>query len=132
MGLFIDVFAKLLDKNFRDELFLVNILLLANIFMGLYSNFSSWYKLSDNNRLMAIVSVFGMLLMLVLNVLLIPYLGNSSAAYANLTAYLFICAMAYYQGQKKYPIPYPILKMTMWLLATVLTVVFIPGIYTFF
>lgn len=132
VGLYIDLFALLLDKNFRNELFLVNILLLANIFMGLYSNFSSWYKLSDHNRMMALVSVSGMLLMLTLNIFLIPFMGNGSAALANLLAYLFICVMAYYQGQKKYPIPYPILKMSLWLVCTILTVVSIPVLYRLF
>lgn len=118
-SLFIDIIALLLDKNFRAELFLVNVLLMANIFSGLYSNFSSWYKLSDRNYLMAMISISGMLLMFVLNFLLIPYFGNSAAAYANLAAYFYITTMSYIQGQRNYPIPYPILKMTAYLVVCV-------------
>ncbi len=129
--LLIDIIALLLDKNFRAELFLVNVLLMANIFSGLYSNFSSWYKLADRNYLMAVISISGMLLMFVLNILLIPYFANSAAAYANLAAYFYITAMSYLQGQKNYPIPYPILKMSMYLLVCVLVSLGAPKLYAF-
>ncbi|MBK8956768.1 MAG: polysaccharide biosynthesis C-terminal domain-containing protein [Saprospiraceae bacterium] len=128
--LFINDIALLLDKNFRGELQLVSILLLANILMGLYSNISSWYKLSDNNHQLALVSLSGMLLMIVLNIWWIPYFGNRSAAYANLVAYGFICAMAYYQGQKKFPIPYEMMKMALWLGLAVLLIWCQPLVYT--
>ena len=130
--LFVHDIALLLDKNFRGELSLVYILLLANVFMGLYSNISSWYKLSDNNHQLALVSVTGMVLMILLNILWIPYLGNRSAAFANLVAYAFICGMAYYQGQKKFPIPYEIQKMALWLGIAVLLVWCLPQLYAYF
>jgi len=129
--LYRDLFAYLLDKNFRSELFLINILLLANIFAGIYSNFSSWYKLADKNYLAAWISFAGMLLMIVLNIILIPYLGNASAAYANLACYLFICALSYFQGQKYFPIPYKMWKMSCYLLVCIFISIVIPMIYTF-
>ena len=127
--LFIDLISILLDKNFRSELFLVNILLLANIFAGIYSNFSSWYKLKDRNYMMALVSISGMVLMVVLNIIMIPYFGNRSAAYANLACYIFISFMSYYQGQKNYPIPYPIFKMSAYLISAVLIAWILPVFY---
>lgn len=130
--LYRDLFAYLLDKNFRGELFLVNILLLANIFAGIYTNFSSWYKLTDKNYLAAWISFLGMILMILLNIILIPYLGNASAAYANLACYLFICALSYYQGQKYFPIPYKMWKMSGYLIFCVLISIAIPRIYGFF
>jgi O-antigen/teichoic acid export membrane protein len=127
--LFVDVAALLLAKNFREELYLVKILLLANIFMGLYSNISSWYKLSDRNYLMAVISISGLVIMIVLNIFLIPVLGNSAAAYANLCSYFFICMIAYFQGQKYFPIPYPIFKMSLYLSACIALVWIFPLIY---
>ncbi len=127
--LYRDLFAYLLDKRFRSDLFLVNILLLANIFSGIYSNFSSWYKLADKNYLAAWISMAGMLLMIGLNLCLIPYFGNSSAAYANLICYLFICSLSYYQGQKYYPIPYKILRMIAYLVASILISLALPKLY---
>jgi O-antigen/teichoic acid export membrane protein len=130
--LFIDDVAMLLAKNYRGQLYLVNILLLANIFTGLYANISSWYKLSDRNSLMAAISISGLALMIAINVFLVPILGNSSAAIANLISYLFICAVSYYQGQKHFPIPYPVFKMTTYLLFCILLVWTLPLIYANF
>ncbi len=130
--LFIDVAALLLAKSFREELYLVKILLLANILMGLYSNISSWYKLSDRNYLMALISISGLVMMITLNIILIPELGNSAAAYANLCSYFGICAISYYQGQKHFPIPYPILKMFLYLSVCVGLVWILPLVYSYF
>ena len=129
--LYLDLLANLLDKNFRSELFLVNILLLANIFAGIYANFSSWYKLADRNYMMAIISLSGMFMMIGLNIFLIPYFGNSSAAFANVICYFFICYMAYTQGQKYFPIPYAILKMSIYLITSILIAWFLPKIYLY-
>lgn len=130
--LFIDDVSMLLAKNYRGELYLVKILLLANIFTGLYANISSWYKLSDKNMLMAAISISGLVLMLVINIFLIPLLGNSSAAYANLISYLFICVVSYYQGQKHFPIPYPVLKMAAYLTYCILIVNIMPILFNHF
>ena len=127
--LFIDDAALLVAKNFRGQLYLVKILLLANIFTGLYANLSSWYKLSDRNYLMAVISISGLVIMIVLNVFLVPVLGNSAAAYANLISYFFICAVSYYQGQIHFPIPYPIFKMTAYLGFCILMVWLLPFLY---
>ena len=100
--------------------------------MGLYSNISSWYKLSDRNYLMAVISISGLVMMISLNIFLIPVLGNSAAAYANLCSYLFICGISYYQGQKHFPIPYPILKMFLYLFTCIGLVWLLPLVYLYF
>lgn len=130
--LFIQDLSILLAKNFRQELQLVKILLLANILTGLYANFSSWYKLSDRNLLMAAISISGMVLMVMLNIVLIPFLGSSSAAYASLMSYAFICWVSYYQGQKNYPVPYDTLKMAAYLGSCILLVWIMPFLYSHF
>jgi len=127
--LFVEAFALLLDKHYRDELFLVQILLLANLFMGLFSTISSWYKLTDNNRLLAGVSLSGMVLMVVLNIVLIPRFGNASAAYANLAAYAFVCGVAYVQGRSRYPVPYRPLALLSWIGGSVLAANALPALY---
>ena len=129
-SLFIDDVAILIAKNYRGELYLVKILLLANIFTGLYANISSWYKLSDRNYLMAGISISGLVIMITLNIFLVPVIGNSAAAYANLISYFFICAVSYYQGQKHFPIPYPVFKMTAYLGFCILMVWLLPMLYT--
>lgn len=127
--LFLPSIALLLDKNFRTELFLVNILLMANIFSGLYANFSSWYKLTDRNYYMALISISGMLLMVLLNLWWIPLFGNSASAYANLVAYIYISLMSLYHGQKHFPIPYKSIRMLIYLISSFVISLYIPKIY---
>ncbi len=130
--LFKEDIALLLAKNFREEIYLVNILLLANIFTGLYANISSWYKLSDRNYLMAAISISGLMMMITLNIFLVPVLGNSAAAYSNLISYFFICTISYYQGQKNFPIPYPLFKIAAYLVFCILVVWLLPIVYANF
>lgn len=127
--LFLPSIALLLDKNFRTELFLVNILLMANIFSGLYANFSSWYKLTDRNYYMALISISGMVLMVALNLWWIPYFGNAASAYAILVAYIYISLMSLYHGQKHFPIPYKSLKMFAYLLCSFAISFLMPKVY---
>lgn len=127
--LFKDIIALVLDENFRGELYLLKVLLLANIFTGLYLNLSSWYKLSDRNYLMAAISIAGLVMMIVMNFLLIPILGTAAPAYANLISYFFICCVSYYQGQQYYPIPYPIFKMAAYLGFCIMMVWLLPMLF---
>lgn len=127
--LFLPSIALLLDKNFRAELFLVNILLMANIFSGLYANFSSWYKLTDRNYYMALISISGMLLMILLNLWWIPLFGNTASAYANLVAYIYISMMSLYHGQKHFPIPYKTIRMLLYLVGSFVISIGIPKLY---
>ncbi|MEL6926899.1 MAG: oligosaccharide flippase family protein, partial [Bacteroidota bacterium] len=55
--LYLDVLQYLVGKNFREGLVLVPILLVANLCLGLYYNFSIWYKLTDKTIFGAYISV---------------------------------------------------------------------------
>ena len=89
-----------------SELFLINILLLANIFAGIYSNFSSWYKLADKNYLNAWISFAGMLF----NDCLEYYFNSIIWAmlhgiYESGMLFIYLCFVVF-SGQKYFPIPY--------------------------
>lgn len=107
----IDLFSFLLGERFRSAMHLVPILLLANIFSGLYSNLSVWNKLTDRNHHAAIISIIGLILNTGLYFVLVPILGVQSAAWIMLIVYMIMCLLSYIQGQKHYPIPYPIAEM---------------------
>lgn len=104
--LFIDYFGLFIGKDFRVGLGVVPILLLANLFLGIYVNLSIWYKLTDRTMTGAYVSLGGALLTIVLNVLLIPKLGYMGSAYATLVCYASMAGVSYLLGQKFYPVPY--------------------------
>lgn len=87
----------------------VPLIVLANFFLGIYTNLSVWYKLIDKTRIGAYISIIGALVTLLLNYLLIKqgfsYYGS---AIATIAAYGTMMIISYKMGQKQYPIPYDI------------------------
>jgi O-antigen/teichoic acid export membrane protein len=84
----------------------VPILLFANIFLGIYYNVSIWYKLSDNTKKGAQISLIGALVTIVLNVIFIPKFGYLACAWTTFICYFIMMVLGYLWGQKYYPIPY--------------------------
>ena len=110
--LYLDIFKHLIrNPNYWVALRIVPILLLANFFLGLYYNFSIWYKLRDRTTMGAYISVAGSIITVGLNFLLIPKIGYMGAAYTAMVCYAFMAAASYLTGQRYYPVPYPIGKM---------------------
>lgn len=104
--LYIDVFKYFIGKDFRIGLNVVPILLLANLFLGVYVNLSIWYKLTDRTMTGAWVSLGGALITVVLNVAFIPTYGYMASAWATLVCYGSMAVVSYLLGQKFFPVPY--------------------------
>ncbi len=87
----------------------VPLIVLANFFLGIYTNLSVWYKLIDKTRIGAYISIVGALVTLVLNYVLIKQgLSYYGSAIATIAAYGTMMVISYQMGQKQYPIPYDI------------------------
>ena len=109
---YIDLFQYFIGPSFREGLYIVPYLLIAYLFLGLYYNVSIWYKLSDQTKYGALIAIMGAIITLSLNVLLLGKIGYVASAYAALVCYLFMVIAAYHLGQIKYPIQYPIRKIS--------------------
>ncbi|MFZ1517070.1 MAG: polysaccharide biosynthesis C-terminal domain-containing protein [Saprospiraceae bacterium] len=116
------LFANLLGPSYRNALNLVPILLMGNIFAGMYTNMSVWYKLSDRTGTAAMISMLGMILNSILFIILIPRYGINASAWITFTVYVFISALSYLQGQRNMPIPYHLGRMFAYLIFSVLAV----------
>jgi O-antigen/teichoic acid export membrane protein len=114
---YIDIIQYLLGKNYREALGVVPILLLANLFLGLYYNFSIWFKLADQTRFATYIALSGMLITLTVNVWLIPQpaVGYYAPAWASLLCYGFMALAAWYSGRRYYPIPYPLSRIFLYI-----------------
>lgn len=117
--LYLDIFQYFIGPAFRVGLTVVPILLLANLFLGLYYNLSIWYKLTDKTKLGAWVAVGGAFLTVALNFLLIPMLGYMGAAWTTLTVYVCMTVAAWLLGQRYYPVPYPLGRLSLYLVAAI-------------
>ncbi len=115
---FIDFFAGLLLGNsiYFKALQIVPIILLANLFLGIYNNLSIWYKLTDKTAYGMYFSVFGACITIALNLLLIPIIGFIASAWATLCTYATMVFLSYFFGKKHYPVPYQIYKIGGYLL----------------
>jgi len=108
--LYLDIVKFFVGKNYWAGLSVVPILLLANWFLGIYFNLTVWYKLTNKTGYGAGISVFGAVLTIIFNALLIPYLGYYGAAWTTLICYSSMMVLSYYQGQKHFPINYDVKK----------------------
>jgi O-antigen/teichoic acid export membrane protein len=114
VGLFTDVFKYLVGSNFREGLGVVPILLLANLFYGIFFNLSIWYKLKNKTWYGIYYTFAGAIVTITLNIILIPNIGYYGAAIARLACYILMCVLCYYGGKKIFPIPYQIKRMALY------------------
>lgn len=110
---FIDPLKELLVQNeaYWEALNIVPLILLAGFCLGIYHNFSVWYKITDRTRFGAYISALGAMLTLVINGMFIPKIGYMASAWATLVAYGSMMCLSYFLGQKHYPIPYNVRKL---------------------
>ncbi|WP_461533239.1 oligosaccharide flippase family protein [Sinomicrobium sp.] len=118
---FIDILKLFILRKpvYYEGLDIVPLIILANLCLGIYHNLSVWYKVTDRTRFGAGISVFGALLTLVLNIVLIPVMSYKGSAIATLVAYAGMMVLSYVLGQKYYPIPYNLRKITVYLLVSI-------------
>ncbi len=115
VGLFTDIFQFLGGSEYREGLGVVPILLLANLFNGIFFNLSIWYKLTNRTWFGVLYTFSGALVTLVLYFSLIPLIGYYGAAVARLVCYIFMCVICVVGGMKRYPIPYDFKKLGLYL-----------------
>ena len=118
---YLDVFKRLLIPNseFWDALYIVPIILLANLCLGIYHNLSVWYKVTDRTRFGAFISVIGAIITLVINIVLIPVISYTGSAIATLAAYGSMMVLSYLLGRKHYAVPYNLKKIGGYVLLSV-------------
>lgn len=119
---FITPFSKILlgKPEYFSALAIVPIILLANLFLGIYNNLSVWYKLTDKTKYGMYFSIFGAILTIVLNVVFIPTYGFMASAWATLIAYGGMAIISYIYGKKYYRVPYKIRKIIFYILVSTL------------
>ena len=118
---YLDILRHLIGRGYWEGLRVVPIVMMAEIFMGVYFNLSFWYKLTDETRWGALFSLAGCTVLVALNVLLIPRLGYMACAWAGLAGYGVAMLLSYFVGQRRYPIRYDLKAIGLYvLLAAVL------------
>jgi O-antigen/teichoic acid export membrane protein len=119
----LDFLSQLLRQEvYRQGMHVVPILLVANLFLGIYYNVSIWYKLTDKTYYSTWIAMAGAVLTIVLNFILIPIAGYEGSSWVTFIVYFFMAAVCYAYGQKYYPVPYPVIKDLGYITLTILVI----------
>ncbi len=102
----LSIIKYFVTKNYWVGLGIVPIMLLANLFIGVYLNLSIWYKLSGKTMYGAYIIVFGSAITILINYFFVTQYGYYASAYARLLCYVAMTIICYFLGQKYYRIPY--------------------------
>lgn len=103
----LDILKFFIDSSYWSALYIVPVLLLANVILGVNTNLSIWYKLVDKTAYGIKITGVGLAFTIILNFLLIPIMGIMGAAIATLASYTAMTVVSALWGNKHYPIPYP-------------------------
>lgn len=117
--LYIDLVKYFVGEKYYEGLIIVPILLLANMFLGIFYNLSIWYKLTDKTRYGAYLSVFGVIITLVMNFALIPVIGYLGSAWATFSCYFLMMIASYFVGQKHYKVEYKVWRVLFYIFSSV-------------
>lgn len=104
--LYIDVLSLILGRDFRVGIGIVPIMLMSYILLGMLFNVSMWYKLSDKTKIAIWITLAGLVVTTVINVLFMPRFSYWAAAWGHLASYVTMFVISAALGAKYYPIPY--------------------------
>jgi len=121
VALYLDIWKYfIMNKDFWVGLKVVPVLLLANMFLGIYYNLSVWYKLTDKTHYGAWITIAGAGITIIINYLFIPYFSYMACAWATFASYGSMMLISYVWGQKHYRIPYAWKKLLAYIVIVVL------------
>jgi O-antigen/teichoic acid export membrane protein len=118
--LYIDLVKLIVDSKYHSGLNVVPIILMANLFLGIYYTLSLWYKLTDKTRFGAYFALVGAGISLILNILFIPKFGYMASAWAMLICFVTMVVLSFIFGQKYFPVNYPLKRIGLYFFAALL------------
>ncbi len=118
--LYIDIFKYFIGEPFRVGIGVVPVILFANIFLGIYYNLSVWYKLTNLTRYGALISIVGVVITLIINILFIPQFGYWASAWATFLCYFIMMVLSFFIGKRHYKINYNVKRIILYTAVTVI------------
>lgn len=106
ISLFRDLFALIVGRDFREGIFILPIVLGANVLTGVWLNLSFWYKREERTSLAIVVTGSGLAAMLLFGGWLIPRWGYYGAAWARLATESAMVAVSWWLNRRYFPTPY--------------------------
>ena len=120
--LFLPVVNLLLTPEYVEGNKIIPLILLGQLFFGIYYSFSIWYKVTDRTYYGIIMSFVGLTVNTVLNIWLVPSIGYMGAAISTFVGYLTMMVISYFLGNHYYPIHYSSMRILMYISVIVMLV----------
>ena len=103
---YIDVISLFLGRDFRVGVDVVPVMLLSYMLLGMLFNVSMWYKLSGRTNMAIWITLAGLAVTTVVNIVFMPRYSYWASAFGHLSSYLVMFVISAILGAKYYPIPY--------------------------
>ena len=107
IALFRDLFALIVGRDFREGIFILPVVLGANVLTGVWLNLSFWYKREERTSLAIVVTGSGLVAMTAFGFWLIPLWGYYGAAWARLASESVMVGASWWLNRRFFPTPYP-------------------------
>lgn len=108
---YMPLLRNFISEDFQSGLRVVPIVMIADLFFGVFFNLSLWYKLTDKTIWGTWFSLLGLVITVALNVLFVPTYGYMACAWAAFCCYGVMMLVSYFVGLKKHPLRYPVKRM---------------------
>ena len=106
IALFRDLFALIVGRDFREGIYILPVVLGANILAGVWLNLSFWYKREERTSLSIVVTGAGLVVTAVAGTALIPHWGYYGAAWMRLLSEAMMVGVSLWLNHRYYPTPY--------------------------
>jgi len=120
VALYLNIWKYFIAAKLWAGLTVVPILLLANMFLGIYYNLSIWYKLGSKTSAGAYITLTGAAITIIINYFFIPRYSYMACAWATFFCYGSMMVFSFVWGQKEYKVPYPWKKLCAYIIIAAL------------
>lgn len=129
---YLDILRYFISPRYFSGLKVVPLVMLAELFFGIFFNLSIWYKLTDRTSYGAWFSLMGLAVTVTLNIILVPRIAYMGCAVAAMCSYATMMVVSYLIGDRKYPVGYPMGRIGFYfLLAAILYGIGVYGVAAF-
>jgi O-antigen/teichoic acid export membrane protein len=131
VSLYLPIWKYFIAEKLWGGLAVVPILLLANMFLGIYYNLSIWFKLGHKTTAGAYITLTGAAITIVINYIFIKQYSYMACAWATFFCYGSMMVISFIWGQKEYRVPYAWKKLCAYMVIAVLLFFIHKGIIYF-
>lgn len=124
---YMDFLKYFISPRYFSGLKVVPVVMMAELFFGIFFNLSLWYKLTDRTIWGMWFSIMGLCITVILNVILVPQIGYLGCAWAAFCSYGTMMVVSYYVGKRKHPIGYETGRILSYV--GIAAVLYVVGIY---